>query len=530
MTEPRPTTPAAHQYAEAVGALNRADWKSAQRIAISMLQRFGEHPGVHFVAGVAALELRQLLPARTHLSRAVAMNAQRADYLTYLAKALALSGDFQAAAAAADRACALSPEDPSLLDTLGVVYTESGLHGAAAAAFAKVVARAPGRAGSRFNHATALLYSGQIDRAEQEYEACLAVDERQWKAYTALSGLRKLRPEKNHIARFEAVLGKHANLAEARLYLHLALAKEQEDLGNYPAAFAHYVQGKAAGAEGRPYSRQAEEALFAAVAAAFPGPLAVSPGYDSEEPIFVVGMPRSGTTLVDRILSSHSQVTSAGELHHLSIAVKRASGSSTRAPLDADTLVRSAGIDWPALGKAYVESTRPITGSRPRFVDKLPHNFLYIGQILHALPRARVVLMRRNPMDSCLSNFRQLFALSSPFTRYSFNLLDTGHYFVQFDRLMRHWMEAFPGRVLQLSYEDLVLEQEATTRALLAYCGLPWEQSCLQFERNAAPTATASVVQVREPMQRGYLDRWQRYAPQLTGLRDYLRAEGIAVD
>src|SRR5690606_22497352 len=121
--------------------------------------------------------------------------------------------------------------------------------------------------------------------------------------------------------------------------------------GNYAAAFEHFVQGKAAGADGRPYSRQAEEALFAAVAAAFPSHSAAGTGHDSEEPIFVVGMPRSGTTLVDRILGSHSQVTSAGELHHLSIAVKRASGSTSRAPLDADTLARSAGIDWHALGK-----------------------------------------------------------------------------------------------------------------------------------------------------------------------------------
>src|SRR5690606_1863766 len=105
-------------------------------------------------------------------------------------------------------------------------------------------------------------------------------------------------------------------------------------------------------------------------------------------------------------------------------------------------------IDWAALGRTYIESTRPVTGSTPRFVDKLPHNFLYIGHLLHALPNAKVILMRRHPLDSCLSNLRQLFSLSSPYTRYSFDLMDTGHYYVQFDRLMRHWAEAFPGRVL----------------------------------------------------------------------------------
>ncbi len=530
MNDPTAAPAAQRLYADAIAALNRAEWPTAGNIALDMLRRFGEHPGVHFIAGVAALELRRLPQALGHLQRAVAMNGQRADYLVYLAKGLAQSGDFQAAARAADRAMAMQPEDPMLLDTLGVVYTEAGLHAEAAAAFAAVVSRAPDRAGSRFNHATALLYAGQLDQAEKEYEACLARDARQWKAYTALSSLRRQRPESNHIAVLEAALHTYGEDQDARLYLHLALAKEHEDLGDAGRAFAHYTQGKAAGGQGRPYSRQAEEALFASIAGAFPGPLGGRPGHASEEPVFVVGMPRSGTTLVDRILGSHPQVTSAGELHHLPIAVKRASGSQTRMPLDPDTLARSAAIDWQALGRAYVESTRPITGKTPRFVDKLPHNFLYIGHILHALPNARVVLMRRHPLDSCLSNFRQLFALGSPFTRYSFDLLDTAHYYVQFDRLMKHWMQVFPGRILALSYESLVLSQEATTRALLAHCGLAWDEACLRFEQNQAPTATASVVQVREPMQRGYMARWRRYEAELAPLREYLREHGIDAD
>jgi len=529
MNVPAAGSPVERMYADAIAALNRADWATAGRIALGMLRRFGEHPGVHFVAGVAALELRQLGAANRHLARAVEMNGARADYLVQHAKALALAGDFRAAGGAADRAMALHPSDPLLLDTLGVVYTQAGRHGAAADAFAKVVALAPQRAGSRFNHATALLYGGEIERAEQEYEACLAADERQWKAYAALSSLRRQTPAHNHLARFEAVLARHAGDELARTYLHMALAKEHEDLGDYARAFEHYTHGKAAAGSGRPYSRLDEARLFDGLVEAFPGPLATR-GHDSDEPIFVVGMPRSGTTLVDRILGSHPQVTSAGELHQFSIAVKQASGSRTPAPLDLDTLARTADIDWGTLGRRYIESTRPLTGARPHFVDKLPHNFLYIGHILHALPGARIVLMRRHPLDSCLSNFRQLFAPGSPFTRYAFDLLDTGHYYAQFDRLMRHWQAAFPGRILSLDYGDLVLEQERTTRGLLEYCGLPWDEACLHFEANPAPTSTASVVQVREPMQRRYLDRWRRYEPQLAGLRAYLQEQGVAVD
>lgn len=531
MTDSRESNEAARHYAAAVAALNRRDWDSAWRIAQGLLHTFGEHPGVHFVAGVGALEQRQLAPAVAHLRRAVAMNGTRADYLTWLAKAFAQAGDFRSAGEAADRAVALQPDDALLLDTLGVVYTEAGRHVEAAQAFAEVVRRAPGRANSRFNLATALLYAGRIDEAESEYEACLSVDARYWKAYTALSQLRRQRPERNHLDRFGQVLARHRGEPQAETYLHLALAKEHEDLGDYDTAFAHYRQGKAAGRRGQAYSRDATEAQFAALAAAFtPADAAGAPtGDPNGEPIFVVGMPRSGTTLLDRILGSHPQVTSAGELHQMPVAVKRASGSTTPHPLDLDTLARTDRIDWAALGRAYIAATRPVTGQRPRFVDKLPHNFLYIGHILRALPNASVIVMRRHPLDSCLSNFRQLFSAASPFTAYAFDLMDTGHYYVQFDRLMSHWRTVFPGRVLELRYEDLVLEQEATTRRLLAHCGLAWDARCLHFEHNDTPTATASLVQVREPMQRRYLDRWKHYEPHLGALRDYLRSAGVAV-
>jgi hypothetical protein len=191
---------------------------------------------------------------------------------------------------------------------------------------------------------------------------------------------------------------------------------------------------------------------------------------------------------------------------------------------------KASGVDWASLGQRYIEATRPLTGRQPRFTDKLPHNFLYAGYIANALPRARLVLVRRNPMDTCLGNFRQLFALGSPNYDYSFDLLDIGRYYLMFDRLMAFWRESLPGRILEVRYEDVVEAQEATTRRLLDFCGLPWDDACLAFHGNQAPVATASAVQVREPIHRRRLQRWKHFEPQLAELRALLEAGGIDVE
>jgi hypothetical protein len=187
-------------------------------------------------------------------------------------------------------------------------------------------------------------------------------------------------------------------------------------------------------------------------------------------------------------------------------------------------------LDWRQVGADYIASTRPATGHTPRFVDKLPHNFLFVGFIARALPNARIVCVRRDPVDTCLSNFRQLFEPDSPHFGYSFDLLDTGRYYLLFDRLMKHWMRVVPGRVFEVSYENLIGSQESTTRDLLEFCGLPWHEACLHFEQNAAPVGTLSATQVRMPIYRSAVGRWKRYASQLKPLLDLLGSADVEVD
>jgi tetratricopeptide (TPR) repeat protein len=523
------THPAA-LFAELTIAFNQHAWAKAQALAAQLLSIAPEHAAVHYIAGVAAMELQQMPKALSHLHQAADFDPASVDISTQFAKALALVKMSSEARRAADQAMALSPKDPITFDTLGVVYTQVHAHVEAQAAFRSAVALDPHRASYRFNLATALLATGEIDAARGELEACIRIDPNYWKAHLTLAQQRRQSATDNHIARLQSLLsGQETNL-EAQTYLHMALAKEYEDCAEYPSAFTHYTRGKAAAGAGRGYAIAQDEALFAAIVSEFPSVEAASTGCGSNEPIFVIGMPRSGTTLVERIISSHPDVYSAGELLNFGLMLKHQSGSRTPQILDLDTVARAQALDWVALGEQYIESTRPATGGKLHFIDKLPHNFLYAGWIARTLPNARIICLRRDPVDTCLSNFRQLFAPRSPHFGYSFDLLDTGRYYALFDRLMAHWQRVLPGRILEMPYEALVENQEARTRQLLEFCRLPWDNSCLQFEHNTAPVNTASVVQVRSPIYRSSLQRWKNYEPQLDELLAVLRGAGISVD
>jgi tetratricopeptide (TPR) repeat protein len=421
----------------------------------------------------------------------------------------------------------LTPLDAQTLDTLGVIFTRANAHDRATALYDRAVTLAPNQPNYRYNFAKSLVFVGDMDTAERELDACISAAPWLWGAHLTLSQLRKQSRTSNHLDRLHALIPKTLDNPAAQMNLHLSLAKEYEDLAEYPKSFEHLVAGKKAGGARRSYSSAQDEALFERIISASPTPQPASVGFVTEEPIFILGMPRSGTTLVERIISSHPDVHAAGELQNFPLALKRASGSRTPNLLDVDAIARSQDLDWKKLGEDYLSSTRPDTGSTPRFIDKLPHNFLYLGAIANALPNAKIICLRRDPIDTCLSNFRQLFGQNSAFHDYSYDLLDTGRYYVLFDRLMAHWKEQFPERILEVDYETLVENQEGSTWQLLQFCNLTWNDACLNFQNNEAPATTASAVQVRAPMYRTSMQRWKHYEKEMADLQKLLTASGI---
>lgn len=480
-----------------------------------------------YVLGVLALEHGQAGKALKQFDSAIAEGESDSRVHAQRAKALAWLRRLDEARAAADQAASLQPTDALTLDTIGVVFSRAGFHERAIGFFEQAAALEPHNASFQYNLAASQQFSGRFADAERSYRAALALKPDLDSALSAIPHLAKQSAEKNLIPELEAAFAYAGDHVERRLRLGHALAKTYEDIGDYAAAFAWFEQAKTKMRAQTAYDSAQDRAVFAAAARTS---ASVRSGYDTDEPVFVIGLPRTGTTLVDRILSSHRDVISAGELGAFSLLTKRLAGTASKLVLDAETLDAARSIDMEKLGRAYLDSTRPRTGSTPRFVDKMPLNFFYAGLIHQALPNARIICLRRHPMDSCLSNYRQLLATSMSNYGYSLSLEDAARYYIEFDKLIAHWRATLPAnRFTEVWYEHLVGDLETEAQRLIDFIGLDWDPNCLAFHQNAAPVATASSVQVRSPLYSSSIGRWRRYGAALDLMRRVFEEAGVSL-
>lgn len=516
--------------AQARDALKRGDLPAAAQAAKALALAEPARPTGFFLLGMAAAQAGHVARAVPMLQEAVARGPE-AEHLVQLARLLSLLRRDGEAGEAARRAWKLGPKDALTLDTIGCVLVRLGDHQGALAPFGRAVEAEPDNPDFRYNLAAACGFTGRVEEARRHYEAILARDPGDARVHYALSILSRQTPEHNHVGRLEAALSS-AQREEDALRIRYALAKEHEDIGNPQAAFACLSEANRAQRRAIGYDFAQDAAIFDAIERLF-GSNAMAgevAGNADPAPIFVVGMPRTGTTLVDRILSSHRDVGSAGELQAMPLAVKRLAGTSSRVVIDPATVAASGGLDPAAIGDAYLERAshhRP--EGKLRFTDKLPANFLYVGHIIRALPNARIVCLRRNPMDTVWSNYKNLFASQSAYYAYSYDLLDIARYYVRFDGLMALWESLWPGRVLQLSYEALVADQEGQTRRLLEHCGLAWDEACLSFHENSAAVATPSAAQVRRPINADAIGKWRSHEEALEPARAWLEAQGLGI-
>jgi hypothetical protein len=408
---------------------------------------------------------------------------------------------------------------------IGDLWSLWGNYEAAHAHYDRALARAPGEPRLWFNRATVRRFLGQLAAAESDYDECLRLAPGDAQAHLNRSELRVQTPERNHLAQLERALRAAPGDWRVQVPLHYALAKEYEDLAEWARAWQHLTAGASLRRRNLDYDVRRDLAAVDWIRAAFPGQPRGAAGAASREPIFILGMPRTGSTLVDRILGSHSQVFCAGELPDFGAAVVAAVARRRGGKLPREQLIaESARLDFAALGEDYLRRTRPRTGHTPFFTDKLPLNYLYCGLIARALPEARMVHVTRGPLATCYSLFKVLFDRGYPF---SYDLEELGDYYAGYRRLMAHWAEVLPGRIIEVAYEELIAHPQRETRRLLASLGLPFEPRCLAFEENPAPVATASAAQVRRPLYARSVSLWRNYARELAPLAAQLRAAGI---
>jgi len=346
--------------------------------------------------------------------------------------------------------------------------------------------------------------------------------------HQSLAEIKRYEAGEAHLAEMEALAREMRSLAEEeQMLLHFALGKALMDVGEHERAFHHLLEGNALKRRRICYNEQKTLSSLDQIRSAFTPELMRSysgGGVISELPIFILGMPRSGTTLIEQILASHPNVHGGGERSDFENAVKgicTSDGSEVAYPDCIRTLTKSKLQE---LGSRYLGSLRSIAPDASRITDKLPDNFRFVGLIHLAFPNARIIHVRRDPIDTCLSCFSKLF---SGELSYTYSLEELGRYYQAYRKLMSHWREVLPGgAMLDVDYEALVADIEGQARRLVAYCGLAWHDGCLDFHRTKRPIRTASAAQVRQPIYNSSVGRWRPYRHLLRPLLEVLEIDG----
>lgn len=410
-----------------------------------------------------------------------------------------------------------------LLGRIAEIETQLGDHPAARKTLAKANRHSPNDAAIIYNLASAEIAVGEMESAEKLLDQLIAITPDDYDAYYNRATVRQQTRESNHIDDLEARLSRLSGNPAGEIQLCYALAKELEDIGEYDRAFSYLSRGATTRRRHMSYRVEDDIATINNIASVFDAPyFADSADSDAVEDgtgaIFVLGLPRSGTTLVERILSSHPQVDSVGEVNDLALAITRLSvGAKNK-----EELIRlSAGIDPKALAQSYRQSTAQRSAQSTYIIDKTPLNFLYIGLIAKMMPGAKIIHLARDQMDVGYAMYKTLFRMGYPF---SYDLRDIGQYMRAKDRLMAHWDAVLPGKIVTVRYEQLVADQEKESRSLVSALGLEWHPDCLAFHKNISPSATASAAQVRQPIYTSSVGKWKAYEKQLGPLAELLNS------
>lgn len=457
--------------------------------------------------------------------QAVAARPDDIDARLRLAECQLYCGQVAAALATAAEVEQRAAHDPSRLQRVAGFHVHCGQHEAADRCHQRLRQLRPDDPAIDYAAAATAVSMGRLDEAERLYERVIAHDPTDYDALQNRSTLRRQTPSQNHVTELEAVLAGLAPGAEGRAAVHYALGKELEDLGEYDRAFSHYRGGAEARRARLRYDVSSDEQVMARIASTFDRDWLsrTKPGDDTPGPIFILGLPRTGTTLLERMLTAHPRVTSLGETNTLLFALMQGVGAHR----DRDELLQKASaVDLARLGRTYRRASREYGLEGDRLIDKTPLNFLYMGLIHRAMPGARIIHLRRNPVDACFAMYKTLFRMGYPF---SYRFQDIGRYYLAYHQLMGHWRRVLPDGFIDVDYEALVTDTEPQLRRVLDGLGLAWDDACLDFHRQDAPVATASAAQVRQPVYRDSVGRWRRYERQLAPLAERLAQHGIPI-
>jgi tetratricopeptide (TPR) repeat protein len=489
----------------------------AARVCLeSVLLRNPAHIGAHLRLSDIAWEDDRLRDCARHALAAAHDLPDDPEFIVTITAALLRTGEVVAA-----RRCLKHPilattrSIPALLQMAEQRATLNE-NAAALALYDRAVAAGAGGPDIHFGRGVQLIFNDRLKEAEKELLACVRLQPGFGRAWQEISRLRKQTPNDNHLPDLTRALRAVEPGSYEQASIEFARYKELEDLGRIDEAWQALAHGNAIMYARHKHdparTRQLFEKLTHACSADFLRPGAFV--HSGPQPIFIIGMPRSGTTVLDRLLGNHSRVESVGELDDFAFQLRWAADHCVT--LDDTVIERLPRIDYAELGQRYLDQTQWRAEGKAFYTDKLPRNWMIAGLIGKALPGARILNLVRDPMDVCFSNFRALFADAFA---HIYNLEALASHYLVYRKTMAHWHAAMPGRILDVHYADLVENPEATLRQVLAFCGLAWEAGSADLTRNRSAVSTLSAVQVREPVHKRFVDSWRRYERQLAPLQ-----------
>jgi len=429
---------------------------------------------------------------------------------------------FEDAINSAKRLIKLEPRVPNGYLLLASASASAGYQQDAIEFFDKALEIAP-------DHVGALCGKGHVCRTIGDLDGAIAAFRRSIEAnplfaepYWGLANLKTFRFEESEVEDMLELVGDVRIPPEGQVQLNNALGLEFEHRKDYDQAFAFLDRGNQLRREREFYNPEEKEALADDLIGVFTRQFLEDNhrhGDPGPTPIFIVGLPRSGSTLIEQILSSHSMVDGTHELHDLDAAIRSNRVQSGRGAHYPESVAKLDTDGFKSLGSEYIRRTQQYRGGRPFFTDKYPNNFVHVGLLHLILPNAKIINTRRHPLDSCFGSFKQLFASGQSF---SYDLIELGEYYLRYQRLMDHWHEVLPGKVLDVRYEDVVADLEGQVKRMLEYCELGWEESCLRFHETNRAVKTPSSEQVRRPIYSTAVNTWRRYERHLEPLIEVL--------
>ena len=477
-----------------------------------------EHIQAFYGLGNALSNQGEIDKAIASYERVIDINPRHEDAYNGLGNALRDQGEIEKAIDSYRQAIAINPEHKDAYNGLGNALSDYGELDEAEASYRKAIEISPEHKDAHIGLGNALSDLGEIDQATASYRKGIEINPEHAEVYRSLSKNKKFVDHDDDIRAMESLYASEDLPEKQKMHLAFGLGKAYEDIGEYEKSMEFILQATRLKRASIDYSIFETKDLFSHIKAIFaPGFFSARKGMGNPDttPIFILGMPRSGTSLVEQILASHADVFGAGELNDLSNLIRKMGvGNSSREILTSIVDLDLAALE--GLGGQYIEGVRKHSKGAKYITDKMPHNFQYIGLIKAILPNAKVIHCTRDPMDNCLSLFKNYFSKQH---KYSYDMTELGQYYNLYVDLVEYWNNTLPGFIYDLSYERLVADQEGQIRKLLEYCQLPWDDACLEFHRTRRKVRTASNAQVRRPIYKDSVKLWKRYENQLEPLR-----------